>query len=371
METASAGWSPPPQLAAGVLLKLRQRLTLPRPGPGGMTPVSIVDLQAGPNRLVLAVLQREKVLARDLRAIRDQLGNAITLFLEQLPRAEAEVARAAMTPTLATDVATPSVLESALALGLAVIDQRGTVMVRQGPVFLHIEGRGRTIRDARISFFNGKSLRVVRWLLAQPFEKFTAQALAARAEISYVYAHTVLTALEQADHVSRASPRSGFELRNPASLLKAWVQHAVTHPPSIQGFYAPSTTTAALRSGDAARREAGLTGIFTLASALAPAEAHASAMPHGIYLSGDPDPMIHALKLRRASPFNFLVLRADPVDETTAGGIYLSPREWAHGPGVSLPQLAVDFAAIGGRGPEQSEFLIRQYAAFILAPREP
>ena len=42
-----------------------------------------------------------------------------------------------------------------------------------------------------------------------------------------------------------------------------------------------------------------------------------------------------------------------------------SPRSLPHGQGVAVPQLAVDFAQAGGRGPEQAEFLLERYAAAL------
>ena len=355
----------PSGLPPGLRISVRRTLELARPGPGGTATVWVAELLAGTARVTLLVQYRPKVLARDLRALRDLLSDAEIVWRSSI----AGGAPLAAVPTLATDVATPGLMEAASQNGLAVIDRRGTVVVEHGPVFIHVKGTGRIARQPRRPAFSGKSARLMRWLLAQPFGATTAQAMATRARISYVYAHNVLVGLEEAGYVGRLSPRSGFLLRNPTGLLREWVAYATEHPPAMQGFYAPSVTPDALHAGDAARREAGLDGAFTLASALLPDEVHAAALPHGMYLSGDPQPVIAALRLRRTTPFNFFLLRPDEAADTAAGGVYLLPRALPYGRGVAAPQLCADFAGIGGRGLEQSEFLMESYASMLLAPR--
>jgi len=110
--------------------------------------------------------------------------------------------------------------------------------------------------------------------------------------------------------------------------------------------------------------EAGRLGIpvvFTLASALREDEQHVAAVPHGIYCSGDSRPLLSALRLKRTTPHNFLILRPRREADTDRGGIFYRPRELDHGVGVCLPQLIKDFRAIAGRGMEQADFLLQRY----------
>jgi hypothetical protein len=365
MNLDQPSWAPL-DLPHGISIILRQTLELPRPGPGGATTVYVADLIAGSHRLTLLVLQRPKVLPRDLRAVRDLLRDAETSWLSSLDARQAATIRPTVVAALSTDAAGPALISAATENDLAIIDRRGTIVIEQGPVFIHVRGTGRLVREAHRPSFVGKSGRVMRLLLTHPLEKFTAQAMAAMASISYVYAHNVLAGLEHAGYLERASPRSGFSLRDPAGLLRERTSYAADNPPAIQGYYAPSVSAETLRSADAARNEAGLKGIFTLASALHPDEVHASALPHGIYVSGDPAPIVEAMGLRRMTPFNFFVLRAEPAADTAAGGVYLEPRSLQHGLGVAIPQLCGDFAAIGGRGAEQAESLTRVYAERFL-----
>jgi hypothetical protein len=206
----------------------------------------------------------------------------------------------------------------------------------------------------------------VRLLLQEPFAAITAQAAAARAQISYVYAHNILTALERDGFVGRLSAKSGFLPINPVHLLREWITRAESTPLEPMAYYAPDTSIAALRAAEEARRSSGIKGIFTLASAILPSEIHATALPHALYVSGDYDAIVTALRLRRTTPHNFLVLRAAPTDETAAGGVYYASRELPWGRGVAVPQLAVDFARLGGRGREQSAALVEYYASSLL-----
>ena len=193
----------------------------------------------------------------------------------------------------------------------------------------------------------------------------TAQAMAAEVRAGYATTFNALSRLEQEGFVVRESPRSGFVLRDPLRLLRAWIESGERTAVAVDSFYAPAVDGWALTAARIALTESGVKGIWSLASGLLPDEAHASGLPHGIYLSGSIAPLEKALRLRRVTPHNFLVLRAEAAAETDAGGIYAYPRDLPHGPGVGLPQLAADCAAAGGRGPEQARFLLQRYAEML------
>ena len=205
----------------------------------------------------------------------------------------------------------------------------------------------------------------MRCLLDEPTRPRTASELAARTETSYAHTFNVLSRLEEEQLVDRASPRSGFRLRDPVGLLRAWLASNATTAVTTEGFFAPVTTEAALARASAAWSEAGQEAVFTLASALTAEERHVSGLPHAVYLPGDLAPLTSALQLRRTMPHNFLVLRPEPAAQSAAGGLLLSPRALPHGPGVALPQLIVDLHRFGGRGREQAEFLLERWAAAL------
>lgn len=359
----SAFWSSPPSLPAGLALARQDSVVAAQVGRGGSAVYDAATLTTPTQVVPLLVAVRSPVLARDVPSLKRRMQSVedrrrpreLALGRTPLPRAL----------VLATDVATPSIVTACEHEGLGLIDQKGTVLLAFGGAFIHVIGRGRAARRSRTALFSGKASRVVRLLLDSPSSLFTAQRLAASTETSYVYTHGVLARLIDLGFVERRSSPRGFVCRNPIGLLRAWLDDDANPALTVEAYNAPTTTTAALKKADDARRSAGIAGIFTLASALKADETFVGGLPHGLYLSGDSEPVVHALGLRRISPANFLILRADPVVETPAGGLFLSPRSLPHGQGVALAQLAVDFARAGGRGKEQAHSLLERYAASV------
>jgi hypothetical protein len=145
-------------------------------------------------------------------------------------------------------------------------------------------------------------------------------------------------------------------------LLRAWIDSGEKTFALSEPYYAPSTTLDSLSRADAAFRQTGNRPFWTLASGLFPDEIRVTGLPHGAYVFGDSTPLVETLGLRRVTPHNFLVLRAEPAAETSTGGIYMDTRDHNGRRLVALPQLAVDLASIGGRGNEQAEFLLEKYS---------
>lgn len=264
-------------------------------------------------------------------------------------------------PMIATDVASPGLIEACDREDVALVDLRGTLLLRHGVAFIRVQGQGQFRRPSRAPVFHGKGGRLVRVFLETPGERRTVRELEAKTETGYSYAHGVAAQLEQAGYLERSSKRSGFWVRDPAGLLRAWLDSGERTAATIEAFNAPSTTPEVLQRGFDALSSQGIRSIFTLASGLKPEERFASGLPHGLYLSGSLEPVVHAFGLRRITPHNFLVMRPEVAAETEAGGIYFAPRQLSHGRGVALPQLIVDFHHSAGRGKEQAEMLLERY----------
>lgn len=350
-------------LPAGLELVHLESIVVPQRGPGGLAKFDLADLRWSRSAVRLLIDFRVPLHSRDVARLRARL-QAVIDERRRRQQATGKVPDVVL-PALATDAATPRLVEACSGGNVALLDCRGTVIVHEGSAYIHAMGEGRVVRPSRARVFAGKGCRIVRLLLAEPAPPHLGLELSKRSETSYAYAHSVLTRLEQDGYVSRASPRSGFRTKDPAGLLRAWVESGERTAAAVEAFNAPSTSPEALARADAARRAAGVSGVFTLASALLPDEVHVSALPHGMYIGGDAAPVVAALGLRRITPHNFLILRAEPAAESEAGGVYLSPRSLPHGLGVVVPQLVVDFAQAGGRGPEQAEFLLERYAAAL------
>lgn len=361
-----AFWAHPPPLPPDLRLTQLDTIVAPRPGRGGESVFDVARLQTPSASIYLVVAFRSQVTAQDVPVARRHLTTVID-DLRQRASATTQGVHAYL-PALASDVVPPAVLEACLREGLAVLDRKGTVVIHQGSIFVHIEGRGSVVRTSRVRVFAGRACRIVRFLLAYPGARHKPQTVASATQTSYAFTHGVLTRLLREGYLTRPSPRAGFRLGNAAGLLRAWVESGERTAASITPYNSPNTRPDALARAAAAARAQGVTSIFTLASALQTDEVFASGLPHGVYLSGDAEPFEQELQLRSTTPHNFWILRADPAADTAAGGIHAFTRALPHGEGVALPQLVVDFAVAGGRGKEQADFLLSLYAKSLPPP---
>jgi len=352
-------WKSPPALPRGVELVRQEVLVVPRPGPGGASTYEVAELRLPEARVPVLLSYRAPLFPADVVALRERMTN----IREQLRQREADARGPAPSRVLmlVTDSASSSVVEACEREEVALLDQRGTFLLRAGGAFIRIQGRGASKRTPREPVFHGKGSRIVRVLLESPANRWTVRELSNRTQTSYAYAHGVIKRLVLDGYVD-GGRGSGFRLRDPVSLLNAWRRSDRATAISREGFNAPATTPAQLEKGYALLASRGIRAIFTLASALLPDERFVSGVPHGLYLAGSLEVAIEAFGLRRITPHNFWIQRAEPAVETEAGGIYFAQRHLPYGPGVALPQLAVDFQQGGGRGMEQSEELVRRYA---------
>jgi hypothetical protein len=369
-----AYWVALPTLPGELVLERREPIVVTRAGRGGTSVYDVVELTTPSAKVQLLAAYQARLLATHVEKLRERLVALAAQRREKRYAAGLRPAPDAL-PAIITDVAKPSVVEACRRARVAVLDQRGTLIVSAPSIYIHVEGKGVVTRAWKGRLFSGKASRVVRFFLTTAAHETvtvprTAQAVASACDLSYVYAHGVLTKLEQLGFVERRSSHSGFRLKDPIGLLKAWISSGERTAVAVEGFYCPSTTKLALRS--AAKKLSDTTGdaaLLTLASALEPEEVHVAGLAHGAYWNGELDSIVDAFGLKRTTPHNFLVLRPEPVVWTAAGGLLLSDvrsPERVDDDGlrcVSLPQVASDFAALQGRGREQAEHLVGVYAS--------
>jgi hypothetical protein len=367
-----AFWSAPPPLPHGLALDRREPIVVTRAGRGGVAIFDVVALATPTTRLLLLVAYQERLLATHVDKLKDKLSALAIQHRERQGTARLRTAPEAIA-TIITDVAKPSVLDACRRAGVAVIDRRGTLIVNAPSVYIHVEGKGVVERPWKGRLFSGKASRVVRFFLTTAATEpvtvpRTAQVLASECDLSYVYAHGVLTKLEKEGFLDRTTSHSGFRLKDPIGLLKAWIASSERTAVAVEGFYCPATTRTALIT--AAKKLKDVTGdvpLFTLASALDPDEVHVAGLPHAAYWNGELDILAEAFGLRRATPHNFLALRPDPVVWTSKGGLLLPDPQRPEPVGadgfrrVALPQCAADFSTTAGRGREQADFLVGLY----------
>ena len=352
-------WKNPPPLPRGVELVRQEAVVVPRVGPGGASIYDLAELRLPELRVPVLLGYRAPLFPVD---VLNQRAKLLTLR-DQLRQRDSDT-RSLPTfrlPMLVTDSASSTVIDACEREELALMDLRGTFFLRTGNAFIRVQGNRPAKRTPREPLFHGKGCRIVRVLLQTPTIGWTVRALSEKTQTSYAYAHGVLKRLVLEGYVQKGLG-TGLRLREPVALLNAWLESGRPTAISREGFNAPSTTPDQLKEGVSLLASQGIRAIFTLASALLPEERFVSGVPHGIYLSGSLEGAIHAFGLRRMTPHNFWVLRAEPAAETELGGVYFAPRQLPHGQGVALPQLALDLRQGGGRGTEQAEELVRRYA---------
>jgi len=362
-------WKDPLPLPRGVELLRQDSIVVPQRGPGGSTVYDLAQVQLPQGQVPVLMAYRAPLFPVDVPRLRERMSR-----LDEQLRLRESAGRALPTlrvPMIATDIASPGHVEVCERENVGLVDLRGTLLLRSESAFIHYQGHGQFRRTPRAPVFHGKGCRLVRLLLDAPGESWTVRSLGERTQTGYAYAHAVVTRLEQEGYLERASRKAGLRVRDPAGLLRAWVFSNQRTSVVVEAFNAPSTTPDALQRGFSTLAQQGVKAIFTLASALQPQERFASGLPHGLYLSGSLEPVVHAFGLRRLTPHNFLVMRPEVAAETEAGGVYFAPRHFPHGPGVALPQLTVDFHHSGGRGKEQAEVLLERYIQALPLYPEP
>ncbi|WNG13325.1 hypothetical protein F0U63_00605 [Cystobacter fuscus] len=363
-------WKDPLPLPRGVELLRQDSLVVPQRGPGGQAVYDLVQVRLPQGGVPVLMAYRAPLFPVDVPRLRERLRG----LDEELRRRESAgrglpVPRV---PMIATDVASSGLIEVCAREDVALVDLRGTLVLNSGGAFIRIQGRGRFQRTPRAPVFHGKGSRLVRVLLSEPGRTWSIRQLEELTQTGYGYAQGVLTRLERDGYLERASRKSGFRVRDPAGLVRAWLDSGKRTAAVVDAFNAPSTTADSLQRGHSALTALGIRSVFTLASGLRPEERFASGLPHGVYSTGPVDSLIQAFGLRRMTPHNFWVMRPEVAADTQAGGVYFMPRELPHGLGVALPQLIVDFHFSAGRGKEQAEVLQARYLeALPLLPESP
>lgn len=347
-------WTEQPALPSGLLLQHQETLVVPRRGRGGESTIDIGTLKTPGGTVGLLVAYRSAPTPHEALKVKALLAGVA----EQL---RLRGRTAPLLPVLAADVASQSVVELCTREGIGVLDRSGTVVLHQGPLFIHVVGAAGARRDKRVSLFSGRARRVVRTLLVHPGQRFPVQVIADAAGVSFAFAYRVLGRLESEGYVERPSPRGGYATRDAAALLRAWATSPEGASASIARFYAPNTRPEALARAAAKASEAGVRVHFTLASGLRPEEVIVAGLPHGAYLSGDLRVFGEALDLEDTTPHNFWVFRGDPRADLGAGGVEEGARELDVGPGVSLAQLAVDVASVPARGLDAMERVVNVF----------
>jgi hypothetical protein len=322
----------------------------PRAGRGGQDAFEELTLGTPVGNVGLLAAYKAPVLASDVTSLRERLWAALDLrrAIEAGPR----------WPVLVTDRAPPSVREACQRERLGLIDQAGTIILHEGPTYVHVEGREQVRRRPRANLFQEKGARVLRCLLESPGTALQAKEIAARTRTSFSYCYALLLRLEGEGFVERRTPRTGFRLVRPVDLLRKWLDSGYRAAASVEPFYAPAIGARELDRLAQRLEGSHVPFAFTLLAAIPAAEVMTGGLPYGLYLGGDVGPVVEELQLRKVTPHNFLVLRPEADAATACYGVFRKGMRF-----VSRPQLVLDLARHGGaRGREQAEHVLRAWA---------
>lgn len=326
-----------------------------------------------PFTLVATYLSR--LLVAEISGVKASLSKAI----ERLRGGES--IKGAYVPAVVTDIAKPTAIEACLRNGIAVLDMRGTCVIRTSGIYIYVVGADPVEVPAKNRIYAGGSSLIVRHLLTtvafQPSETAkTVQVIARHVGLSYSHAHGIMMRLERDGFLFRASSRRGFRLLDPVALLRAWRDSKERTARVLQGFHLASTSRGALAEG--ARRLQQATGyapLFTLGSALTDEEGFATAACHGVYCRGDLSGIAECFELGTEKPYNFYALVPHDDVWTDRGGLLerdpsrIGVSEPAGLVRVSLPQLVVDFATLPVEDVEKSDTLLLSYSKLVKSVR--
>jgi hypothetical protein len=351
-------WTNPPPLPHGLSLRRAHafRAAL-RTGPGGQDffEEAVLETPTVTGRLLVAF--KASLTAKEVPSLKRRLQVAINAIRSESRQGGHDP----LIPVVATDHAQPAVLAACEREWLGLVDQDGNVSIRNGGVFVHVLGVGKKKRRLRASPFRGKSTRILRLLLNSPGQFHYAKAIAEHTDTSFAYAYAVLTRLEEDGFVDRRTPRTGFRLVRPLALLDAWVEEGAPSAIMVEPFHAPSTSAKDLEVAANQLRLEDAPFAFTLLSAVASEKVIVGGLPHGIYLNGDASVLIDALRLKKVTPHNFLILRPHAAESSTPYGVFREGRS-----DVATPQLVRDLITFGGpRGLEQAELLKSDWASTV------
>ena len=270
-------------------------------------------------------------------------------------------------------VAAPYISESVQArckeLGVGYIDLNGTFALIRDDIYVDVVRPASAFKNPQgiKNIFSGKSRRIIRMLLTNPYRAYRLEELASETQLSVGQVSQVTRRLQNDGLLDRTS--EGSILNRPRKLLRVFAQelktdyvrnrivlHAFTETPPMQ--FAKGLSELCERQG--------VRYAFTLASGLEPTERNVREELTAAYVNVSPDKLREDLRLETVGKGANVLLMTPPVaDNTEAGGVFYRPRKLMNGlTGVNPVQLYVDFTLHGSRGEEQAEFLIEHALAF-------
>jgi hypothetical protein len=272
-------------------------------------------------------------------------------------------------PMVAAPYLSNSVRERCKELGVGYLDLNGNFFLAHQDVYVDIARPATAFKNPQgvKRIFAGRSRRIVRVLLANPFVPFRLEELASQAELSVGQTFQVTKRLLEDGLLERTS--EGRVLTKPRQLLRVFAKELrsdyLENRVVFHGFTEIPLPQFSIHIVDVCKQK-GIPCAFTLASGLEPSERNLREELTAAYIGAPVEEIRDTLRLEAVGKGANVVLMTPPeADNTDAGGVFYRPRKLTSGlTGVNLIQLFVDFTLQSGRGEEQAEFLIENALGF-------
>lgn len=248
-------------------------------------------------------------------------------------------------------------------LGIGYVDLNGTLLLARRNVYVDVVRPATAYKNPQgiKRIFSGRSRRIARVLLVNPFKPFRLEEIASETRLSVGQAFQVTKRLHEDGFLERTP--EGRMLTKPRQLLRLFTKELRTDFLEKRRVFRGFAETAPARMAEELTRfceKRRIRCAFTLSSGLEPHERNLREDATAAYIDVDADEIRNELRLEAVGRgANVLLMTSPEVDNTDAGGVFYKTRKLANGiESVNPIQLFVDFSLQGGRGEEQAEFLM-------------
>ena len=248
-------------------------------------------------------------------------------------------------------------------LGIGYVDLNGTLLLARQNIYVDVVRPALAYKNPQgiKRIFSGRSRRIARVLLVNPFKPFRLEEIASETRLSVGQVFQVTKRLHEDGFMERTP--EGRMLTKPRQLLRLFAKELRTDYQEKRRVFRGFTEDPPARAADELARFCDKRRIhcaFTLTSGLEPHERNLREDVIAAYIDMDADEIRNKLRLEAVGRgANVLLMTPPEADNTEAGGVFYKTRKLTNGmEGVNPIQLFVDFTLQGGRSEEQAEFLM-------------
>lgn len=248
-------------------------------------------------------------------------------------------------------------------LGIGYVDLNGTLLLARRSIYVDVVRPATAYKNPQgvKRIFSGRSRRIVRVLLVNPFRPFRLEEIASETQLSVGQVFQVTKRLHEEGLLERTP--QGRMLTKPRQLLRVFSKELRTDFLEKRRVFRGFTEMPPARMAEELAHfceERRIRCAFTLSSGLEPHERNLREDVTAAYVDIDADEIRNNLRLEVVGRGANVILMTPPEpDNTDAGGVFYKTRKLANGmESVNPIQLFVDFSLQGGRGEEQAEFLM-------------